>query len=63
VNLKGSTKISDGQKYSHALTLPELIENYPHVPSKWILKARVFKKPPTINMEKPFLVITLMDDK
>lgn len=62
-NSKGSRKIADGQRAVETLTLPELIDNFPHVPSKWILKAKVVKKPDTINADRPFMVIRLMDEK
>lgn len=47
----------------NTLTISDLVENYPHVPSKWILRAKVVRKPDNINPDKPFLVVRLMDEK
>ena len=63
VNRKGSVLISDGQRIQNAQTISDLLDNYPHVPSKWILKAKVIRKPDNINIDKPFMIIKLMDDK
>lgn len=45
----------------NALSLDEILENFPNIPKKWILKAKIVKKPDSINMQKPFMIVKLMD--
>lgn len=63
VNNKGSSVIADGQKMQNTITITELVQNYPHVPSKWVLKARVVKMPENISVDKPFMIVKLLDEK
>lgn len=54
--------IATGQKPAYSTTIKSLIESYPHVPHKWILRAKIVKKPDNINADKPFMIIKLMDE-
>lgn len=54
--------IATGQKPAYSTTIKSLTESYPYVPNKWILKARIVKKPDNINKDRPFMVIRLMDE-
>lgn len=44
----GSRCIADGQRIENTLDIGDLVDNYPHVPAKWILRARVARKPEKI---------------
>lgn len=63
VNRKSSTLIADGQRIQNSITINQLLQNYPYVPTKWILRAKVVRKPDNINTQKPFMIVRLMDQK
>lgn len=63
MNKNGSSRISEGQKVQDSTTLDQLLQSFPQVPKKWVLKAKITKKPDTINMVKPFMIVRLLDSK
>ena len=48
-NDRGSSEIATGQKPIESSTIKSLIEGYPYLPNKWILRAKIVKKPDNIN--------------
>ena len=45
------------------MNLSQILQNYPHTPAKWVLKAKVIRKPDRINPDRPFMIINMLDEQ